>query len=80
MGFVERELDRLELALKKPQTGEHLIQVMAARDALKWATEPQANTAPLDIIDASGVRLPAIELGTPSGTADYQGASHLAPS
>lgn len=56
MGFVQRELDRIEAALVDEAIGtERFQQLFAAQQALKWTTEPQGFATPLDSID----KLPA---------------------
>lgn len=52
VGFVEREMARLEAAIvEEPLGSERFRQLFAAQQALKWATEPQTFAAPLDSID-----------------------------
>ena len=77
MGFIDRELARIETALHQPQPSERYASLYAAQQALKWATEPQGFAAPLDVIERGAVQPPT---GTPAGTADYLAAGHLAPS
>ena len=50
MGFIERELDRLEGELRGTDDRERQGLLYAAQQALKWATEPQGFAAPLDVI------------------------------
>ena len=69
MGFIERELSRIESALGKSSEGDAKYdQLYVAQQALKWATEPQGFAAPLDIIVLpAGDRQPAT--GTPAAPA-----------
>jgi hypothetical protein len=50
MGFVSRELARLEAALREPQTEERYCQLYAAQQALAWATEPVGFATPYETI------------------------------
>lgn len=79
MGFVEREIERLDSALAQPQTGERMIRIFAARDALKWTTEPQTSATPLDSIDSTPVLLPSTPDTSPA-TGDCRAAFHPEPS
>jgi hypothetical protein len=80
MGFVDRELSRIEAALTEVREGDpHYDQLYAAQQALKWATEPQGFAAPLDVIERGAVGLPR-SAGTLEATADCSAAARLAPS
>ncbi len=50
MGFVERELERIEVALREPRSAEEWNQLYAAQQALSWALEPIGFKAPYDTI------------------------------
>lgn len=49
-GFVQRELERIELALRQAQTESAYCQLYAAQQALSWALEPTGFKAPYDTI------------------------------
>ena len=52
MGFVDRELSRIEAALVKSSGDQSRFdRLLVAQQALKWTTEPQGFAAPLDMID-----------------------------
>ena len=59
MGFVERELNRIEAALRQPQSGNAYIELYAAQQALVWALEPTGFASPYKMIT-----------GTQAGSAD----------
>lgn len=67
MGFIERELQRIEAALTAPQSETRYGQLFAAQQALRWTTEPQGFAAPLDMIEG---RSGQSATGTPEGTED----------
>lgn len=46
MSFIQRELDRIEVAMKQPQFGDSYEKLYAARQALAWALEPIGFAAP----------------------------------
>jgi hypothetical protein len=61
MGFIQRELARIEAAVHaEPHGTERFHKLFAAQQALSWALEPDAFAAPLNSIDgaaaASGAR------------------------
>ncbi len=49
-GFVQRELDRIAVALRESQSPERYGQLYAAQQALSWALEPNGFSAPMDTI------------------------------
>jgi ABC-type transport system substrate-binding protein len=49
-GFVQRELDRIAVALREAPDPERYTQLYAAQQALSWALEPTAIAAPCDLI------------------------------
>ena len=60
MSFIQRELERLEIALREPQTDEKYCQLYAAMTALAWAQEPGVIASPFDAIMQDRVQpLPA---------------------
>jgi hypothetical protein len=77
MGFVDRELSRIEAEIVSEQIdSDRFRQLFAAQQALKWATEPQFFAAPLDSIDGrTGQAMSS--LGAPAG---YLADTHLTTS
>lgn len=61
MGFVQREIDRVNAALNKDPDGESYDRLYAAQQALSWALEPQGFKSPFDMIVPSGCRETAIQ-------------------
>lgn len=52
MGFVDREMMRIEAAISaEPHGTARFRELFAAQQALKWTTEPRCFAAPLDSID-----------------------------
>lgn len=49
-GFVERELRRIEQALRDPQPADRYCQLYAAQQALAWALEPSGFAEPYIVI------------------------------
>ncbi len=54
IGFVQRELQRIETALREEQHAERRGQLYAAQQALSWALEPIGFASPYDAI--TGIR------------------------
>jgi hypothetical protein len=50
VGFVQRELDRIAVALRQAPNPECYAQLSAAQQALSWALEPVGFAAPYDTI------------------------------
>ena len=48
MSFIQRELDRIAVALREPREGEEYSRLYAAQQALSWAMEPDWFKAPYD--------------------------------
>jgi hypothetical protein len=71
-GFVQRELRRLEAALRQPQSESAYCQLYAAQQALSWAIEPSGFRSPYDTITAGAVFPPIRE--------DIQAGSEGCPS
>lgn len=46
MSFIRRELERLEVALRDPMSGEHHCALYAAQQALSWALDPESFKSP----------------------------------
>lgn len=75
MGFVQRELARIEAAIaEEPLGSERFRQIFAAQQALKWATEPQGFAAPLDSINRRSGQAVTDNLGASAG---YLAEPHL---
>jgi hypothetical protein len=78
MGFIEREMDRIALALRAADEAEpRYEQLYVAQQALKWATEPQQFAAPLDYIERA-TESTAIS-NTSANSAGCLAETHLAP-
>lgn len=60
MGFIERELNRIAVALREPRTEDEYTKLYAAQLALSWSLEPQMFKAPYDFA-----------IGTAEGSTDY---------
>lgn len=50
MSFVQRELDRIALALREPRSAGEYDRLYAAQQALSWALEPNGFKAPYDLV------------------------------
>lgn len=51
MGFLQRELDRLNEAIRQtPQSQKHYRELFAAQQALAWASEPTGFASPFRAI------------------------------
>jgi hypothetical protein len=50
MSFIQRELDRIEVALRQPQSDNCYAELYAAQQALGWALEPTAYKSPYSMI------------------------------
>jgi len=50
MSFVQRELDKIAVALREPRSAEQYAQLYAAQQALSWVLEPQGFKAPYDSV------------------------------
>ena len=48
-GFIERELGRIEAALREPRFADQYDQLYAAQQALSWALEPEGFQRPGDV-------------------------------
>jgi hypothetical protein len=68
-GQVARELERLEKALREPQTDDRYCQLYAAQQALAWALDPSAAASPYATIQRGLVKPLR---GTQEGSADCQ--------
>lgn len=78
MGYIEREMGRIEAEIASEKNGtDRFRQLFAAQQALKWATEPQCFAAPLDSIDG---RFGQAAMGSLAGTAGCSAEPHLATS
>lgn len=50
MGFIERELERIAVALREPRSEDEYHQLYAAQQALSWSLEPTGFRKPYDTI------------------------------
>ena len=66
IGFVQRELDRIAVALLAEPSQECYAPVVAAQQALSWALEPVGFKSPYDSI-----------MGIPEAPADCSGDPRL---
>jgi hypothetical protein len=46
MSFIQRELDRISMALREPRFADRCDQLRAAQQALSWALEPEGFNSP----------------------------------
>jgi hypothetical protein len=77
VGFVQRELERLESALHEAQSESAYRELYAAQQALSWALEPSGFKAPYDTI-TEGLIQPL--MGTQGGLGDCSDVLHQPPS
>jgi hypothetical protein len=66
MGFIERELQKLLETMSVSADEPMHLAVLAARQALFWATDPTAYMSPTEFINRD----------TPEGSEDCLGHSH----
>jgi hypothetical protein len=57
IGFVARELDRLAIALREPQSPERYVELYAAQQALSWSLDPENFASPLQTIQEGRIQL-----------------------
>jgi hypothetical protein len=69
IGFVQRELDRIAIALRQAPNPECYARLYAAQQALSWALEPTGFAAPFTVIT-----------GTPASSEDCSETPRLPPS
>lgn len=69
MGFVHRELARLQTALHRSRNGEEYHRLYAAQQALFWAIDPGSYRSPCDAIT-----------DTQEGREDYRRGNDQTPS
>lgn len=55
-GQIARELERIEKALREPQTDERYCQLYAAQQALAWALDPDGFASPYAAVQRGLVR------------------------
>lgn len=55
MIFIKRELERIEGALREPQSADRYCQLYAAQQALAWVSDPVMFSAPFDTVDQGRV-------------------------
>ena len=72
--MISEELERIERALREPQTDERYCQLYAAQQALVWALNPDAFASPYSTIQRGLVRPLK---GTQEGSEDCRGDSRL---
>jgi len=53
---IQRELERIECALRDPQTDERYCQLYAAQQALAWVIDPSGFMSPFAAIQRDRVR------------------------
>ena len=53
MSFIQRELDRIALAIQAKQSADPDANLRAAQQALSWAMEPAGFSSPYDAIARS---------------------------
>lgn len=63
-GFVQRELDRIAVALREPQPPERYGQLYAAQQALSFALDPEHFAAPVEMVVRT-TYTPAIQADCP---------------
>jgi hypothetical protein len=68
VSFIQRELNRIEIALRQPQSRNHYAELYVAQQALAWALDPTGFAAPLTMIT-----------GTPAGSEDCPAELRPAP-
>src|SRR5579863_9628519 len=71
---IARELDRIQAALRDPQTDERYCQLYAAQQALAWAISPSLFMSPFETIQRGLVR--PISVSIPEDSANYSAGSH----
>jgi hypothetical protein len=69
-GTVAREFERIEEALRQPQTDARYCQLYGAQQALAWALEPNGIATPYETIQRGLVR--PLTVDTPEGSRDCQ--------
>jgi hypothetical protein len=50
MSFIQRELDRIAVALREPRSAEEYVQLYAAQQALSWGLDPAMFKSPYNLI------------------------------
>jgi hypothetical protein len=64
MSYIQRELDKIAVALRDPQSQERHQELYAAQQALVWALDPNCYRAPMDTINEVPTQP---STGTPAG-------------
>jgi hypothetical protein len=54
MSFIQRELNRISIALREPCSADVYDRLYAAQNALAWALEPNVIAAPFSVITHKG--------------------------
>lgn len=65
MSFLQRELDRVQCALRDPSNKDQYDELYAAQQALAWASEPNGYASPMKML-----------MGTPGDLEGYSAPSH----
>lgn len=73
-GFIQRELLRVQTALREPQSDERYCWFYVAQQALSWALDPNGFSAPYDTI-VEGQVMP-LSAGSSAGSEDCSARSH----
>lgn len=68
MGFVQREIDRLNAEIAKVSDGNRQAELYAAQQALSWALDPDGFRSPYDML-----------MGIPVNSEDCQAEPRPAP-
>ncbi len=50
MSFLQRELDRVQRALRDPSNSDRYDEFYAAQQALAWASEPNGYASPMKML------------------------------
>ena len=75
---VKAEIERIERALREPQTADRYCQLYAAQQALVWAWDPARAAAPYRTIQLGKVQPLATDI--PEGSEGYSAVPHRLPS
>ena len=69
MSFLQRELGRVQRALRDPLNKSRYAELYAAQQALAWASEPNGYASPVTML-----------MGIPGGSGDCSVQPHPVPS
>ena len=73
-GFIQRELLRVQAALREPQSDERYCWFYVAQQALSWALDPSGFSAPYDTI--VGGRVMPLSARSPADSEDCSARNH----